>query len=467
MSAPEAKQLMYDPHGSDPAIGGGLLATRRGGSATLDRRKRGSDLRDPFDNAESYSSDSSEHFAGFSPEQFDEVIERGLRRIVRLFEHGSGRSPAAENAQRATRDSRLRSLVGMVGCAIARRELSVAGFPAEPPITPLHEASPLDESCSGEHETIPAHLSRIVGQSRALRHVFADIERVAQTNATVLLLGETGTGKELFASAVHDMSLRRDKPMVRVNCAAIPSTLLESELFGCEKGAYTGALAKHIGRFEAAHSSTIFLDEIVELTPDLQVKLLRVLQERQIERLGSSKTIEVDVRVVAATNQDVEKAVSSGRLREDLFYRLNVFPIRIPPLRERLDDVPMLIWDFVEQFNKAMGKRIKSICGASMAELQQYRWPGNIRELRNVVERAMIMATGPALNIQVPEGAAAEIASERPTLREFERNYICSILKSSGWRIRGKEGAASILGLKPSTLESRMSKLKISRPKRR
>ena len=220
---------------------------------------------------------------------------------------------------------------------------------------------------------------------------------MAPTGATVLLLGETGTGKELIATAIHERSPRAGRAMVRVNCAAIPAALIESELFGREKGAYTGALARQIGRFEVADDSTIFLDEVGELPADVQVKLLRVLQEKQIERLGSSRPIDIDVRVIAATNRDLERAVADGTFREDLYYRLNVFPITVPPLRERAEDIPMLAWSFVDEFSKALGKRIESIPKEQMLALQRYAWPGNIRELRNVIERAVIVSTGPRL----------------------------------------------------------------------
>ncbi len=232
--------------------------------------------------------------------------------------------------------------------------------------------------------------------------MLAQVERVAATDATVLLLGETGTGKELFATRIHELSGRSQRTMVRVNCAAIPSTLIESELFGRERGAYTGALARQIGRFELADHSTIFLDEIGDLPLDVQVKLLRVLEERQIERLGSPRVVRVDTRTIAATHRDLDKRVADGTFREDLFYRLNVFPIHIPPLRERASDIPLLVWRFVVDMSKALGKRIETIPQPNMQALLQYPWPGNVRELRNVVERSMILAKGPRLTIEVP-----------------------------------------------------------------
>jgi formate hydrogenlyase transcriptional activator len=306
-------------------------------------------------------------------------------------------------------------------------------------------------------------LTRIVGQSAAVRRVLDQIQQVASTDSTVLLLGETGTGKELFATQIHELGPRRHRSMVRVNCAAIPPTLIESELFGREKGAFTGALARQIGRFEMADHSTIFLDEIGDLPLDVQVKLLRVLEERTIERLGSPQPIRVDVRIVAATHRDLERRVADGAFREDLYYRLNVFPIPVPPLRERAEDIPLLVWRFVEEFSKAFGRRIDSIDKQTFAVLAQYSWPGNIRELRNVVERAMIVATGHKLSITPPHASPA--ASRRsPKLVDVEKEHIRAVLESTAWRIRGTGGAADRLGLKPTTLETRMAKLGLKRP---
>ena len=304
----------------------------------------------------------------------------------------------------------------------------------------------------------------LVGQSPAVRHVMELVQQVAVTDSTVLLIGETGTGKELFATQIHELSGRRGRAMVRVNCSAIPATLMESELFGREKGAYTGALARQIGRFELADRSSIFLDEIGELPPDVQVKLLRVLEERQIERLGSPTPIRVDTRIIAATHRDLERRIADGAFRDDLFYRLNVFPIQVPPLRDRVEDIPLLVWRFIEEFSKAFGKRIEAIPRENMADLQRYAWPGNIRELRNVVERAMIVATGPRLTIALPQSTSSAV--RRTTrLSDVERDHIRAVVESAGWRIRGAGGAADRLGLKPTTLETRMARLGIVRPK--
>ena len=307
--------------------------------------------------------------------------------------------------------------------------------------------------------------SLIVGTSTALRQALEQASQVAATGATVLLLGETGTGKELFASQIHDLSPRRNRSMVRVNCSAIPSALIESELFGREKGAYTGALSRQAGRFEVADKSTLFLDEIGDLPLEMQVKLLRVLQERQIERLGSPTPINVDVRIVAATNRDLEKGIAQGTFREDLYYRLNVFPIRVPPLRERPDDIPTLVWSFVDEFSKAFGKPIESVSKESMLALQRYPWPGNVRELRNVVERAVIVTPGPRLTLDPPKPSeTVGCAHSSSALVDIERDHIVAVLDRVKWRVRGAGGASELLGLKPSTLESRMTKLGIKRP---
>jgi transcriptional regulator with GAF, ATPase, and Fis domain len=304
----------------------------------------------------------------------------------------------------------------------------------------------------------------VIGKSGKIKQVLLEIEQVAGTESTVLLLGETGTGKELIARTIHNLSPRKSRTLVKVNCAALPSTLVENELFGSEKGAYTGALRKRTGRFEIANGSTIFLDEISELPLELQAKLLRVLQDGRFERLGSSKTIGVDVRVIAATNRDLAKAVQNGQFREDLYYRLNVFPITIPPLRERIEDIPLLVWAFVKEFGEIMGKTIEQISQKSMDSLQRYYWPGNVRELRNVIERAIILCNDPILPIEVPKGAVSSTRGHM-TLTEVERNHIISILDMTRWRVRGKNGAAEILGLKPTTLDSKMAKLGIRRKK--
>jgi formate hydrogenlyase transcriptional activator len=303
----------------------------------------------------------------------------------------------------------------------------------------------------------------LVGESAALCRVRDLADEVAVTDATVLILGETGTGKELFATYIHEGSARRARPMVRVNCAAVPETLLESELFGRERGAFTGASDRQVGRFELADRSTIFLDEIGDLPGNAQVKLLRVLEERQIERLGNPKPIRVDTRIIAATHRDLEAAVSGGTFREDLFYRLNVFPVRLPSLRERVEDIPLLVWRYVTEFSATFGKKIETITSQTMAALQRYPWPGNVRELRNVVERAMIKSRGGELPIELPRPVLSSInRSER--LVDVETEHMRQVLDITRWRIRGANGAADRLGLRPTTLESRMAKLGLRRP---
>jgi len=302
----------------------------------------------------------------------------------------------------------------------------------------------------------------IAAESETIRTILAQVESVARTDATVLLQGETGCGKEVIAQAIHDQSPRRDRPMVRVNCAAIPSALMESELFGRERGAYTGALSRQIGRFELAVGSTIFLDEIGDLPLEAQVKLLRVLQDKTLERLGSVRPIHVDVRVIAATNRDLPRAVLERTFRQDLYYRLNVFPITVPPLRERLEDIPVLAWTFIDEFSKSFNKPIESISRDSLAMLQRYSWPGNVRELRNVIERAVIVTRSPHLVIGVPR-STPEANGHRKTMADVQSEHIRAVLKSVNWRIRGAGGAAELLGMKPTTLESRMGKLGIRR----
>jgi formate hydrogenlyase transcriptional activator len=291
--------------------------------------------------------------------------------------------------------------------------------------------------------------------------VIEEASHVAQTSSTVLLLGETGSGKEVLAQAIHDASARKARPMVKVNCAALPASLIESELFGREKGAFTGALARQAGRFEIADGSTIFLDEVGELPLELQPKLLRVLQEGEFERLGGNKTIRVDARVIAATNRPLAQAVKEGKFREDLFYRLDVFPIEVPPLRERHEDIPMLCWTFVKEFSNSMGKPIEEISDESMAALQEYHWPGNIRELRNVIERAMILEHSRTLNIKLGHTTLRPIAVKATagSLDEAERAIILQAVEQCNWRIRGSNGAAALLDIKPTTLESRIKKL--------
>ncbi len=300
----------------------------------------------------------------------------------------------------------------------------------------------------------------IIGESTAIRSVLHKVEQVAPTDSLVLITGETGTGKELIAQAIHNNSRRRQRVMIKINCASLPTGLVESELFGREKGAYTGALTRQAGRFEVAAGSTLFLDEIGELSPEVQAKLLRVLQDGEFERLGSTRTIKVNVRIIASTNRDLAKEVNQGRFRQDLFYRLNVFPIRMPPLRDRMEDIPLLLWSFIDEFSEKLNKKIHTIPKGAVAAMQRYPWPGNIRELRNVIEQAVIISSRGILHIQLPEQTCKD-ARHALTLEEAESLHILRVLELTGGRIKGKGGAAEVLELKPSTLYSRMNRLGI------
>jgi len=306
----------------------------------------------------------------------------------------------------------------------------------------------------------------ILGQSDGLKYVLYRAEQVAPANTTVLILGETGTGKELIAAAIHNMSPRKDRPLITVNCAALPASLMESELFGREKGAFTGADSRQVGRFEVANGSTLCLDEIGELPLEVQAKLLRAIQHNEFERLGSSHTIKVDLRIVATTNRNLEEEVRKGRFRQDLYYRLNVFPITVPPLRQRKEDIPLLVQAFIERYSRKLGKQITSIQKETMKVLQDYPWPGNVRELESVIERAVILCPGPVLQLADKlEISSLPLSSTVRTLEEMERNQILRILSETRWRIEGKDGAAAILGLHPSTLRAKMHKIGIVRPK--
>jgi len=389
--------------------------------------------------------------------EWDSAVIDGLRLVAGLFGQALGRQASLTALQRAVDELRqLRQ-------RLSEEHEQTATNGSAPAVSRPREHRPRD-LCTRPQATLEPGTQAVIGQSAAIQQVLEQLQQVAATDSTVLLLGETGTGKELLARHLHLSSARRGRQMVGVNCSAIPSTLMESELFGREKGAFTGALARQIGRFELAHRSTIFLDEIGDLPAEVQVKLLRVLEERQIERLGSPIAIGLDVRIVAATHRNLEKLLADGSFREDLFYRLNVFPVQVPPLRDRAEDIPLLVWRFVDDFSKTFGKRVDAISRESMIALQRYSWPGNIRELRNVVERALIVATGPRLTIALP-------TSSRPTLRhggtmaEVEKAHIRSVVESTCWRIRGSGGAAERLGLPPTTLETRMAKLGLARPR--
>jgi DNA-binding NtrC family response regulator len=415
------------------------------------------------------------------PFQSEEMLARvevhlTLRRLqkrveaqnVQLEQEITNRKQAQEALQRAHDELEERVKERTIDLATANEQLVVSEKALE---ERLREIEHLKERLQQEniylHEEIKllGEHTEIVGQSLAMKKVLAQAEKVAPTESTVLLIGETGTGKELLARAIHRMSGRKDRPLVTVNCASLPPTLIESELFGRERGAYTGALTKLVGRFEIADGSTLFLDEIGDFPFELQSKLLRVLESGTFERLGSTRNVTVDVRVIAATNRDLSREVTQGRFRKDLFYRLNIFPIVIPPLRDHPEDIPLLVWAFVNEFQKRMGKEIENISKKSMEALQSYSWPGNIRELRNVIERAMIVSNSRTLVIHLPEIPSSEALASN-SLEDTDRRLIESVLQRTGWRVGGKGGAAEVLGLKRSTLYSKMKKLgiKINRP---
>jgi len=344
-----------------------------------------------------------------------------------------------------------------------RKEAALRGALEE--IKALRERLQEENNYLQEEIKLNYNSGEIISQNKAMRKVLREVEQVASTQTTVLIQGESGTGKELIARDLHQLSPRSDRPMIKVNCAALPTYLIESELFGHEKGAFTGAMNRKRGRFELADKGTIFLDEIGEMPIELQAKLLRVLQEGEFERLGGTDTLYVDVRVIAATNRDLQKEVRKGTFREDLYYRLNVFPISCPPLRDRKEDIPLLVQHFCKKMEPKIGKKITHIAQKVLDRLGAYHFPGNIRELENIIERAVILSRDGKLQIGdwLPRKKVAEIKEEVPSLEEVNRDHIIKVLKMTSWRVSGDEGAARLLGLKPTTLESRMKKLNIRR----
>ena len=333
-------------------------------------------------------------------------------------------------------------------------------------IRELKEKLEVERAYLQEEIKLEYNYENIIGQSDGLNYVLYKVEQIASSDTTVLVLGETGTGKELVARAIHGLSPRKDRTLVKVNCATLPSNLIESELFGHQKGAFTGAHARQLGRFEVANGATLFLDEIGELPLDLQPKLLRVIQDGEFERLGSSGTIKVDVRVIAATNRNLEEEVHKGRFREDLWYRLSIFPITVPPLRERMEDISLLVDFFVDKIAKRLGKSIESIPTSVMNTLQDYQWPGNVRELENVLERAVINSSGPKLRLvdELKKPHNKDLTTTQKTLEEVERDHMVRVLEQTNWKVSGKNGAAEILGLNRSTLRARIRKLGIHQP---
>ena len=360
--------------------------------------------------------------------------------------------------------------VYMIGLAVdisARKKAEDALRRALLKIEQLREQLHSDYTYLKEEIKLDHGFDQIIGQSDSLKYVLFKVNQIASTETTVLILGETGTGKELIARAIHDASPRKDRPLVKVNCATLHPSLIENELFGHEKGAFTGALSRKSGRFELANGTTVFLDEIGELPLELQGKLLRVVQDGEFERLGGGQTLKVDLRILAVTNRDLEGEVKKGRFREDLWYRLSVFPITVPPLRERKDDIPLLVHSFVNRFGKKLGRRIKTIPQKAIRELQEYPWPGNVRELENVIERAVLNTPSSALLLADKlYGAEAGNLREtrKKTLQDLEREHIIQTLEETNWRISGKKGAALILGLPASTLRGRMQRLGIRPP---
>jgi len=357
---------------------------------------------------------------------------------------------------------RLRVIGDIFASALARKRTEELLQEALEEVTTLKEKLEAENIYLRKEISVEYHDQKIVGQSEGLRHAFFRASQAAQSDATVLVLGETGTGKELMAVAIHNMSPRSDRPLITVNCAALPSDLIESELFGHEKGSFTGADARQLGRFEIAHNSTLCLDEIGEFPLRLQAKLLRVLQNGEFQRLGSAQNHKVDVRIIATTNRNLEEEVRKGRFRQDLFYRLNVFPVLIPPLREREEDIPLLVETFVHKYGRKLGKKITSVAKDTMKALLEYSWPGNVRELESVIERSVILCPGTVLRLTDKLNVSTrKPVGTKPTLQDVEREHIIEVLSESRWRIEGANGAAEKLGLHPSTLRSRMRKLGI------
>jgi PAS domain S-box-containing protein len=465
--------------------------------------------------AEEALRESEERLARVFESAMDAILTLDEQRTVRLFNAAAEevfRCPAAqalgqplsrfatpalqaavEQCAAALAEQRVQKRYLWVPEGLSARRADGQEFPIEATISQLHQADhrwltiflhDVNERQRAQEELRRLQLANLylheesaaqrggdemVGESAGMAKVRQLVEQVAPTDSTVLIVGETGTGKELVARAIHSRSARRGAVLINVNCAALPAGLIESELFGHEKGAFTGALARKIGRFQMAHGGTIFLDEIGDLPLELQAKLLRVLQEGEFERVGGTETLRVSVRVIAATNRDLDDALRAQRFRADLYYRLNVFPIHVPPLRERAADIPLLVRHYALVLGRRLGKRIDAVPAPTMAALCAYSWPGNVRELQNVIERAVILSPGPTLELgewrrantpPLPPDSQAAPAS----LAELERQHILHVLETTRWRVSGPRGAAAILGLKPSTLESRLKKLGITRP---
>jgi PAS domain S-box-containing protein len=411
---------------------------------------------------------------GIHPDDYDVISEtyatkfaqrQSLEMEYRLRRHdGEYRWVLDSGVPRFSSESIFLGYIGSCLDITERKESEVALKTAHAELHQLKNQLEAENIYLQQELQLDQKFGEIVGQSDAIKYVLYKISQVAPTDSTVLITGETGTGKELAARAIHGASSRKDRPLIKVNCGALSPTLIESELFGHEKGAFTGAVGRKLGRFELANEGTIFLDEIGELPPELQVKILRVIQENEFERLGGSRTIKVDVRIIAATNRNLKVEVEEGTFREDLWYRLNVYPLTMPPLRQRKEDIPLLVEHFVSTSAKKSGKTILTVSPQAMQSLQAHSWPGNVRELANVIERAVIHTPGSVLQIldHFEQLAPATLPSTQ-TLEEVERDYIIHTLENTGWRIEGPFGAAKILGLNPSTLRTRMVKLGIQR----
>jgi PAS domain S-box-containing protein len=394
--------------------------------------------------------------------------------ISQLQDHGSVSNFEAETVTRNGRQVSIlfsvkmqdEVIAGMVMDITERKQAELEVQKSYAEIERLKELLEEESAYLREEITVEHNYNNIIGNSRAIKYVLFKVEQVSASDANVLVLGETGTGKELFTRAIHDNSAREKRPIIKVNCAALPSHLIESELFGHERGSFTSAHSKHIGRFEVADGSTLFLDEIGELPLELQAKLLRVIEDGEFERLGGTNTIKVDVRIIAATNRDLKKEVKEGRFREDLWYRLNVFPITIPPLRDRIEDIPLIVQYYLDIFNKKQGKKITNIPVKTMRTLQNHNWPGNIRELVNIVERAVLTSPGSQLKLADALGEDDSPLHQETflSLHEMERDYIFRVLEKTKWKVSGKNSAAEMLALDRSTLRRKMEKLKIQKP---
>jgi formate hydrogenlyase transcriptional activator len=397
----------------------------------------------------------------------ERLLDEGVKSLCCFPLLSHNRARGALNVGRRRENAFAQDEIDLLSQVAQQIAIAVENALAYNQITQLTDKLAKEKLYLEEEIQTEYNFEEIVGDSQALKRTLKQVQTVASTDSTVLILGETGSGKELFARALHNLSDRRERTFVKLNCAAIPTGLLESELFGHEKGAFTGAIATKLGRFELADRGTLFLDEVGEIPLELQVKLLRVLQEQEFERLGSTRTIRVNVRIIAATNRDLAQLVEDKEFRNDLYYRLNVFPITVPPLRERTEDIPTLTRHFAQKFAQRMKKRIETIPSESMKALQAYHWPGNVRELENFVERAVILTAGPDLFVPIaelkrtPNNAAQAVTT---TLEQAEREHILKALRESGWIIGGASGAATKLGMKRTTLQSKMQKLSITRP---